>query len=894
MSDIDTILRQIKPRVLSWMKEGIAASASGSAGISDHGLLSGLSDDDHAQYVHTTSARSIVAQHTFAPSSPAAPFVLGANAQNQLVTGLYADQLNKSVTAGNGLTGGGVLTASVTLNVGAGSLITVSADAVGVSNGTVQYQVPLTGATPFAPAWSTTSADPGAAIAVLRTDASGYLSLVRLRADTITDKSGSGLTIMPTGDITLDPTGDDILPFTNYDLNIGSINRKFLTLWAAELWVETLVAQNTIATIGGRILVAPTTELTSDVSSTLNQIVQNYSFETDGAGGADVFADWSEYAGNGSITKDTVVYYSGLASAKLTCGADLTCYMQQNITVTEGHGLLFRFMSRGDGTNAGYYAVYDVTHSVYIQAKTTTGQTATSWAQTTYTFVVPTGCTTVRIYLWAPNVSTGYANFDYVRMYDDTIEVKHNEMVVDDIVYLAAAPSGVAQVEFMRILSAPLGTGPYTYSVWRNVDATGANNWYAGDAVLNTGQIGDGYIDLYSLNSIRSGSHWGPTITGNVRNSLTYNDISEVWAIGNLNGIYGFVADRYGVGLGKYANGESFMVIEPVAGIRMRYRAADVNHTIGQWDINGDFILGEVATDLPNMFWDCSAGKLSFRGGTNGTVEQAYIDSTGAIMAGAGAVTLNSSGISITTGNLDPNAIKWVYGGVNRTELFSDYTSATGANTFGLNCNSTSNGQAYIDIETYAPGTGAGRIDLINVCGTGTFNAQFYCSRTEAYLDLNGTTQSGTTAASLRVAGGVGVGNYGTAYANGDVSVENNIYSGGTIRGRLALRWNAALTISSGGAITVPSGVSYAQVDEYGAAADNLDTINGGSLSGELLLIRVYDTDYAITVRDNSQSGTGNIYLAGSANFAMGTNTQSTLVLMYDGTNWIEVCRSVN
>jgi len=60
----------------------------------DHGSISGLSDDDHTQYVHNTIARSITAQHTFAPGSAQAPFVLGANAQGQLVTGLNSEFAN--------------------------------------------------------------------------------------------------------------------------------------------------------------------------------------------------------------------------------------------------------------------------------------------------------------------------------------------------------------------------------------------------------------------------------------------------------------------------------------------------------------------------------------------------------------------------------------------------------------------------------------------------------------------------------------------------------------------------------------------------------------------------------------------------------------------------------
>lgn len=56
-----------------------------------------------------------------------------------------------------------------------------------------------------------------------------------------------------------------IQPGTQYRENLGSPPRKFLSLHAAELWVETLVAQDTLATIGGRVLVGPTTILTRDV-----------------------------------------------------------------------------------------------------------------------------------------------------------------------------------------------------------------------------------------------------------------------------------------------------------------------------------------------------------------------------------------------------------------------------------------------------------------------------------------------------------------------------------------------------------------------------------------------------------------------------------------------------
>ncbi len=62
--------------------------------IDDHGDLDGLEDDDHEQYVHLSSARTVTAVHTFNPGSATPFIILGANALAQLITGLNADLLD--------------------------------------------------------------------------------------------------------------------------------------------------------------------------------------------------------------------------------------------------------------------------------------------------------------------------------------------------------------------------------------------------------------------------------------------------------------------------------------------------------------------------------------------------------------------------------------------------------------------------------------------------------------------------------------------------------------------------------------------------------------------------------------------------------------------------------
>ena len=70
------------------------------------------------------------------------------------------------------------------------------------------------------------------------------------------------------GTLTLGSGAGSILPLEKYRENLGAINRKYLSLHCAELWAETLVAAQTLATIGGRILVGPTTTLTRDCLTT--------------------------------------------------------------------------------------------------------------------------------------------------------------------------------------------------------------------------------------------------------------------------------------------------------------------------------------------------------------------------------------------------------------------------------------------------------------------------------------------------------------------------------------------------------------------------------------------------------------------------------------------------
>ena len=61
-----TYTNTVKAKIVSvWDLRGITSTTITAAIVADHGLLSGLADDDHGQYVHTSIARTISANHTF-------------------------------------------------------------------------------------------------------------------------------------------------------------------------------------------------------------------------------------------------------------------------------------------------------------------------------------------------------------------------------------------------------------------------------------------------------------------------------------------------------------------------------------------------------------------------------------------------------------------------------------------------------------------------------------------------------------------------------------------------------------------------------------------------------------------------------------------------------------
>jgi hypothetical protein len=137
------------------------------------------------------------------------------------------------------------------------------------------------------------------------------------------------------------------------------------------------------------------------------ELLSNTGFETAGGGGADVFANWAETAGDGAIASETTIVHSGGHSCKLTAGTTASASMAQAATVVPGKTYRFSAWIYGDGTNPGRYSVYDVTNAAHITGFTAIGTAGAAWERQVVYFTAPAGCVSVYITLSSPALNSG-------------------------------------------------------------------------------------------------------------------------------------------------------------------------------------------------------------------------------------------------------------------------------------------------------------------------------------------------------------------------------------------------------------------------------------------------------------------------------------------------------
>jgi hypothetical protein len=473
--------------------------------------------------------------------------------------------------------------------------------------------------------------------------------------------SGGTLNVDTIGDIVLDPGGNDVLPGGTIEDDLGAYDTMWRTLYAAELYVETLVAASVLATIGGRIMVAPTTYLTASLSVPANT-VSNSGFETSGTGGSDVFADWGEVIPNGSMWRDATGPHSGTYHCKMTqvAGVQPKVFQYLSLTASDVYGL--SLWTKGDGSQGGQYNVYNLTEGTYEIPLTYSGISGTAYTRVNdYFTVTGSGDVTVIVYLIAPSLA-GTVYFDDVEVWRAEMQTEHNSLAVGDFCIMKTAPGGVAQTEVMQAACGPSGSGPFDYFVYRDFDGTGGNAWQPGDAVVNLGSAsGEGYLELTSTETIHS--HLGPNITiytrtastnwndvnpvatfGNMENMLAYSDYTMGFAAGNdldldpaAGDFSGFSIDTTN-GLRMYntdiqlwnagsqsvsieADGDAFFGADISAASTTSFIVLSNAQTYNSESLGaGDVLFGDNTAAKANILWDRSAGDLLFRSGASNSM----------------------------------------------------------------------------------------------------------------------------------------------------------------------------------------------------------------------------------------------------------------------------------
>lgn len=152
----------------------------------------------------------------------------------------------------------------------------------------------------------------------------------------------------------------------------------------------------------------------------------------------------------------------------------------------------------------------------------------------------------------------------------DTIAtIEDNNLADGDNIFLQK--EGVT--EKLVITSPPVGTGPYNYNVTRGVAA----NWKQGDAIVNTGQIGDGIIEILSTSGVFGGV--GPSIISRVRDGVLPDDLPLAWIIGNLKNQLDYITDIFGA-IFMGADG-SYLSVDPLNGVRI----TDADIILGAGDV---------------------------------------------------------------------------------------------------------------------------------------------------------------------------------------------------------------------------------------------------------------------------------------------------------------------
>lgn len=443
--------------------------------------------------------------------------------------------------------------------------------------------------------------------------------------------------------IYVDPAGRAILPVTSYKTSIGAPFAKINELWAANLRVENLVADETIATTWGRQLIGYASSLLEGISSSATTIkVKHNTFavnhvlhmESDGktermlvtAGptrinknaNANVEQDSTGYGvTGGTLTRSTdIAYRGGYALKWVTAGSDVQYRSSSEIAGSTTY-TCSAFVRRSDGAD---FSAWSAGVSGFCASAS---------------YAVPTQ---------ALDAGNGWWRL----VWTDTSAASPSSTYQAVILPSGTFYTDALQIEVGSSLT-EWNVNSATYTVTRGHGSIGPNSWDAGNAVFDTGTTGSGFWDIYSYQGINGSGQLGPSMVAWYRNSTTATDIEPRVVMGNLYGHYGYGTNHvFGFAAGDY-QGKSF-TIENTNGIRF----LDNGTATVQVFPTGEIEIGKQSANNPVALFTPSALSFCVYGGScslaiNGT--SGSIDMTGSLTLGtAGVIKSGATAFGTGTG----------------------------------------------------------------------------------------------------------------------------------------------------------------------------------------------------------------------------------------------------
>lgn len=340
---------------------------------------------------------------------------------------------------------------------------------------------------------------------------------------------------------------------------------------------------------------------------------------------------------------------------------------------------------------------------------------------------------------------------------DTTVDFGKTMTTGDYVLFRAAG-----KVEYMQVGTLVSGT---TYNVTRNLDGSGADSWPAGTPFAVLGQSGQGRIELNAYDTPRIQL---------LKQGATYNAATELIRIGDLNGNWGYSAQKWGVAIGEYASGKPNIVIDEDGNLKIRNYNNDVIVLSGTdaqianvLKMSGTSSAIAIGATPPTSstsgtgIWIDRTGLYSLAS----NVRQVWIEaSSGKMYAGNGNVYFDANGITFTTSSIytTDRTIKWgtntkiaAYDYVNDSTLFiatnsssqttypTEITIATTENNYNTYRSNLTLAGMYAELRAYNQVTIENADDglVMNMASNKIDFRVGYNSK--AYIDTNGLTLNG-------------------------------------------------------------------------------------------------------------------------------------------------------